>query len=479
MSSVVNSERIPNNVDLGSDKKLQRALEAWQPRFIDWWKEMGPEGFQEDLIYLRTAVSVDHEGWAHFDYVKMPDYRWGIFLSDPVADRKIGFGDHIGESVWQSVPGEFRNILRRLVVTQGDTEPASVEQQRLLGQSCPSLYDLRNLFQVNVEEGRHLWAMVYLLHSYFGRDGREEAEALLERRSGNPDKPRILGAFNEPCQHWLSFFMFTYFTDRDGKYQLLALSESGFDPLSRTTRFMLTEEAHHMFVGETGVLRIVQRTAELMKKNANEDARAEGGIDLPTLQKYMNFWYSVSLDLFGGEISSNAATFFASSLKGRAKEDQYPDHRVVEGTYAMDMPIQASLGTVSGFKREEVPLRNAMNEVLRDEYVEDAQRGVDKWNRALEEAGIKFRLTLPSRRFHRRTGIYAGLYFDVDGKPLSKEEWERRRDEWLPSEADETYIRSLMTKPIYDPKQMAHWIAPPPRGIKGRPVDFQYVQRTV
>jgi benzoyl-CoA 2,3-dioxygenase component B len=471
VSAVVNSERIPNNVDLSSDKKLQRALEAWQPRFIDWWKEMGPEGFQEDQVYLRTAVSVDHEGWAHFDYVKMPEYRWGIFLTEPVKDRTIPFGDFYGQPVWQSVPGEHRNMLRRLIVTQGDTEPASVEQQRLLGQTCPSLYDLRNLFQVNVEEGRHLWAMVYLLHMYFGRDGREEAEGLLERRSGNPDKPRILGAFNEPCNHWLSFFMFTYFTDRDGKYQLLALAESGFDPLARTCRFMLTEEAHHMFVGETGILRVVQRTCELMKKNPNQDARAEGGIDLPTMQKYLNFWFSVSLDLFGGEISSNAATFFASSLKGRAKEESYPDHVAKDGIY--EMSVLQPGGT---FKQESVPLRNAMNEVLRDEYVEDAQRGIDKWNRAIEEAGFSFRLTLPSRRFHRAVGIHGGLSFDPAGNPISKEEWARRCDEWLPSAADEVYVKSLMTKPVFDPKQMANWIAPPPRGIKGRPVDFEYVK---
>ena len=474
MSAVVNSERIPNNVDLAADKKLQRALEAWQPKYISWWKEMGPEGFQEDDVYLRTAVSVDHEGWAHFDYVKMPDYRWGIFLADPVPDRRIPFGDFMGQPAWQSVPGEHRNMLRRLVVTQGDTEPASVEQQRLLGKTCPSVYDLRNLFQVNVEEGRHLWAMVYLLHTYFGRDGREEAEALLERRSGNPDKPRILGAFNEPCEDWLSFFMFTYFTDRDGKYQLLALAESGFDPLARTCRFMLTEEAHHMFVGETGVLRVVQRTCELMKKNASQDVRAEGGIDLDTLQKYMNFWFTVSLDLFGGEVSSNAATFFASSLKGRAKEESYPDHMATEGAYEMDVPVAGG-----GFKHESVPMRNAMNEVLRDEYVEDAQRGVDKWNRAIEEAGINYRLTLPHRRFHRAVGLYAGLHFDPAGNPISKEEWDRRRDEWLPSAADRAYVRSLMTRPVYDPKQMANWIAPPPRGIKGRPIDFEYVRHGV
>jgi benzoyl-CoA 2,3-dioxygenase component B len=407
----------------------------------------------------------------------MPDYRWGIFLSDPVPDRKIGFGDFMGKPAWQEVPGEFRNVLRRLIVTQGDTEPASVEQQRLLGKTCPSLYDLRNLFQVNVEEGRHLWAMVYLLNSYFGRDGREEAEGLLERRSGNPDKPRILGAFNEPCSHWLSFFMFTYFTDRDGKYQLLALSESGFEPLSRTTRFMLTEEAHHMFVGETGVLRVVRRTAELMKKNANEDARAEGGIDLPTMQKYLNLWYSVSLDLFGGEISSNAASFFASSLKGRAKEEHYADHVALEGTYSLEVPVHAPNGGPVAWKHEDVPLRNAMNEVLRDEYVEDSQRGLDKWNRSLEEAGVSFRFRLPSRRFHRASGIHAGFYFDVDGNPLAKEEWERRKYEWLPSPADEAYIHSLMQAPSFEQGKMAHWIAPPPRGIKGRPVDFEYVKR--
>jgi benzoyl-CoA 2,3-dioxygenase component B len=477
VSSVVNSERIPNNVNLSGDKKLQRALEAWQPKFIDWWKEMGPEGFQEDQIFLRTAISVDHEGWANFDYVKMPDYRWGIFLADAVPDRKINFGDFIGKPAWQEVPGEFRNTLRRLIVTQGDTEPASVEQQRLLGLTCPSLYDLRNLFQVNVEEGRHLWAMVYLLNSYFGRDGREEAEGLLERRSGNSDKPRILGAFNEPCSHWLSFFMFTYFTDRDGKYQLLALSESGFDPLARTTKFMLTEEAHHMFVGETGVLRIIQRTCELMKTDKNGDARAQGGIDLATIQKYINFWYTVSLDLFGGEISSNAASFFGSSLKGRAKEESYPDHLALEGTYGMDVPVMAGNGVVSGFKHEDVPLRNAMNEILRDEYVEDAQRGVDKWNRAIEEAGFSVKLTLPSRRFHRASGIYAGLHFDTAGKPLTKEEWESRKGDWLPVDADEIYVKSLMTAPIYEPGKMAHWLAPPPRGIKGRPLDFEYVKR--
>ena len=181
-----------------------------------------------------------------------------------------------------------RADLRRLIVVQGDTEPASVEQQRHLCQTAPSLYDLRNLFQVNVEEGRHLWAMVYLLHAYFGRDGRDEADLLLARHSGDADNPRILGAFNEPTTDWLSFFMFTYFTDRDGKFQLASLAESGFDPLARTCQFMLKEEAHHMFVGAGGVGRVVQRTTDLMLEHDTEDVAPYGGINLDTLQRYLN-----------------------------------------------------------------------------------------------------------------------------------------------------------------------------------------------
>jgi benzoyl-CoA 2,3-epoxidase subunit B len=469
MSTVDLTSKIPNNVNLDQDKRLLRALEQWQPDYLKWWLDMGPKGFQQVDVYLRTAISVDAEGWANFDYVKMPDYRWGIFLADPVPDRKIGFGDNYGKPAWPVVPGEHRNTLRRLIVTQGDTEPASVEQQRLLGHTAPSLYDLRNLFQVNVEEGRHLWAMVYLLHSQFGRDGREEAEALLERRSGDPDKPRILGAFNAPVDNWLDFFMFTMFTDRDGKYQLLALAESGFDPLSRTTRFMLTEEAHHMFVGESGVERIVQRTAELMQQDKNEDVTNQGGIPLDMVQRYLNLWFALSLDLFGGEISSNAASFFADGLKGRYKEEGYEEHQALAQHYRMAVPKDGAL------VEENVPLRNAMNEVLRDAYVEDCQRGVDRWNKHLERAGIPARLRLPSKRFYRHIGLYADLPFDADGRPLERSEWDRRQGEWLPTDKDRAYVATLQ-KAVRDPAQIANWIARPARGIKGLPFEYEYVR---
>src|SRR5829696_4751915 len=340
MSSVNYAEKIPNNVNLVNDRTLQRALEHWQPRFLQWWHEMGPTDFEKADVYLRTATSVDAQGWAHYGAVKMPDYRWGIFLADATPERKIGFGDQMGQPVWQQVPGEYRSTLRRLIVTQGDTEPASVEQQRLLGHTCPSLYDLRNLFQINVEEGRHLWAMVYLLHAYFGRDGREEAEELLERHSGDPNKPRILGTFNEPMDNWLSFFMFTYFTDRDGKFQLKSFAESAFDPLARTCQFMLTEEAHHMFVGETGIGRVVKRTLEVMKELDSDDVkriRNAGAIDLPTIQKFMNFWFTSSLDLFGSEASSNAANYFSNGIKGRPDETKFADH--VEADTGMTIQV--------------------------------------------------------------------------------------------------------------------------------------------
>jgi benzoyl-CoA 2,3-dioxygenase component B len=459
---------IPNNVELASDRRLQRALESWQPKFVQWWCDLGPIAFQDHDVYLRTAVDVGQEGWANFGYVKMPDYRWGIFLAEPEPDRRVGFGDHRGEPVWQEVPGELRAEPRRLVVVQGDTEPASVEQQRHLCLTAPSLYDLRNLFQVNVEEGRHLWAMVYLLHRYFGRDGRDEADAMLERHSGDHDHPRILGAFNEPTPDWLSFYFFTYFTDRDGKYQLASLRESAFDPLSRTCDFMLKEEAHHMFVGASGVGRVVQRSVELMKEHDTADIGPFGGIDVATLQRYLNFHYSVSLDLFGAETSTNAANYFAAGLKGRFQEDRRDDdHRLHDATRAVAHVSDGVIGT------REAPALAALNETLRDDYIEDCQKGLERWNRTL--AGVGLELRLPHRGFNRAVGAFASECVSPDGQLLTADEWEARRDDWLPSDDDRAHVVSLMHG-VHEPGKMAGWIAPPSTGIHQKPIDYEYVR---
>ena len=473
MSSIDYTQKIPNNVDLSGDRTLQRALESWQPNFIKWWDDVGPEGSTHFDVYLRTAVSVDPQGWAQFGHVKMRDYRWGIFLNPAEQDRAIHFGDHKGEKAWQDVPGEHRANLRRIIVTQGDTEPASVEQQRHLGLTAPSMYDLRNLFQVNVEEGRHLWAMVYLLHKHFGRDGREEAEALLERQSGDENNPRILGAFNEKTPDWLAFFMFTYFTDRDGKFQLAALAESAFDPLARTTKFMLTEEAHHMFVGESGVSRVLTRTCQVMNELKTDDVnklRNAGVIDLPTIQRYLNFHYSVTIDLFGADQSSNAATFYSSGLKGRYEEGKRDDdHKLHDQNYKVLEVVDGKL------QEKEVPMLNALNEVLRDDYIKDSNAGVGRWNKVMEKAGIDFRLTVPHKAFNRQIGALAGVRVSPDGRPVSEQEWQSKKNEWLPTDDDRTYVASLMKRCV-EPGKFAGWIAPPVMGINRQPVDFDYVR---
>ncbi len=472
-SNIDYSERIPNNVGLYDNRRLRRALESWQPNYIKWWQELGPDRSTGFDVYLRTAISVETDGWANFGFVKMPEYRWGIFLAKPDLDRKIPFGDHLGEPVWQDVPGEYRAPLRRLIVTQGDTEPASVEQQNHLGLTCPSMYDLRNLFQINVEEGRHLWAMVYLLHAYFGRDGREEAELLLERHSGDADKPRILGAFNEPTPDWLSYYMFTYFTDRDGKYQLAALAESGFDPLARTCQFMLTEEAHHMFVGETGIMRVIQRSCEVMKEVHTDDpkqVREGGAVDLETMQKYINLHFSVSVDLFGQEISTNAATYFNSSLKGRYLEARLDDdHRLTDALWPVHLVQDGRIIL------EDRPALNAVNERLRDDYIKDSQRGLARWNQVLESHGVEYRFTIPHRFFNRNIGTSAGISVNPQGDVITESEWQSQQGWWLPTAEDQAFVGSLMNR-VTEPEKIAGWIAPPVRGINGQPWDYEYVR---
>ena len=235
--------------------------------------------------------------------------------------------------------------------------------------------------------------------------------------------------------------MFTFFTDRDGKMQLESLAQSGFDPLSRTCRFMLTEEAHHMFVGETGVGRAIERTCQAMKEAGIEDpydiaaVRKLGVIDLPTMQKKANLHFSLSLDLFGSEVSTNAANYYNSGVKGRFQETRIEDdHQLTNATYPVSKLVDGKI------KMVDEPALTAINMRLRDDYVVDCAKGVERWNKVIEKAGVKFRLKLPHVAFHRHIGEFQNVKASPDGEVLSDAEWAKQKDQWLPSKADGDFI---------------------------------------
>jgi benzoyl-CoA 2,3-dioxygenase component B len=264
--------------------------------------------------------------------------------------------------------------------------------------------------------------------------------------------------------------MFTYFTDRDGKYQLGTLKESAFDPLSRTCEFMLKEEAHHMMVGTTGVDRVVERTAQLMASHDTDEVAARGGIPLDVIQKYLNFHYSVSLDLFGGETSTNVANYYTAGLKGRwLEERRRDDHKLASDSIMVD-----AIDEDGQIGQAEVAALVGLNTDLRREYTADCQGGVKRWNRILESAGLEPRLRLPHVAFNRKVGAFAGIEATPQGERISAQEWERRQGEWLPTEVDKTHVRSLM-RPVHERGKIAAWIAPPRNGINGKPFDYEYV----
>jgi benzoyl-CoA 2,3-dioxygenase component B len=236
---------------------------------------------------------------------------------------------------------------------------------------------------------------------------------------------------------------------------------------------MLTEEAHHMFVGESGVARVLQRTAETMKSLDTDDpskVRAAGVIDLPTIQRYLNFHYSVTIDLFGADQSSNAATFYGAGLKGRFEEGKRADdHRLHGLTYPVLEVVDGKLA------ERDVPMLNALNEVLRDDFIKDSVAGIGRWNRVLEKAGVAARLTVPHKAFNRRIGTLANTRVSPDGRVVSDAEWAAHEREWLATAEDRAFVASLMGR-VTEVGKFAHWIAPPPMGVNKQPIDFEYVR---
>jgi benzoyl-CoA 2,3-dioxygenase component B len=236
---------------------------------------------------------------------------------------------------------------------------------------------------------------------------------------------------------------------------------------------MLTEEAHHMFVGESGVSRVLLRTEQVMNELKTDDAkrvREAGAIDLETIQRYLNFHYSVTIDLFGADQSSNAATFYSSGLKGRFEEGKRSDDHVLKSQTYKVLEVQNG-----ALVDKEVPMLNALNEVLRDDFIKDSVAGVGRWNKVLEKAGLPQRLVVPHKAFNRRIGALAGIRMSPDGRVVSEDEWKAHEAEWLPSDVDRAFVASLMGR-VVEPGKFANWIAPPAMGINRQPIDFEYVR---
>lgn len=228
-----------------------------------------------------------------------------------------------------------------------------------------------------------------------------------------------------------------------------------------------------MFVGESGVGRIISRTCEVMNQLKTDDPaklRAAGVIDLPTIQRYLNFHFSVTIDLFGADQSSNAATFYSAGLKGRFEEGKRDDDHLLKGQTYRVLDVQGG-----ALVEKEVPMLNALNEVLRDDYIKDSVGGVQRWNRLIEKAGLDFRLQVPHKAFHRNIGTLAGVKVSPEGRVVSDAEWNAKVGQWLPTDEDRAFVASLMGR-VVEPGKFANWIAPPVMGINRQPVDFEYVR---
>jgi benzoyl-CoA 2,3-dioxygenase component B len=226
-------------------------------------------------------------------------------------------------------------------------------------------------------------------------------------------------------------------------------------------------------VGESGVSRVIQLTCEMMREHNVEDpakVRALGVIDLETIQRYLNFHFSVTIDLFGADQSSNAANFYSAGLKGRFEETKLnDDHQLKNDSYKI-LELQGDR-----LVEKEVPALTSLNERLRDDYIRDSIAGIERWNRVIEKRGIPFRLKAPHKAFNRKIGTFAGVKVSPDGRVVSEAQWQANVRNWLPSDEDRAFVASLMGR-VVEPGKFAHWIAPPAVGINRQPVDFEYVR---
>jgi benzoyl-CoA 2,3-epoxidase subunit B len=331
-------------------------------------------------------------------------------LFGAIETPEISFGYYKGRSKWENVrqipTQNMRDALMNLIVYQGDTEFASVEQQRFLFESAPTDWDRSALTRVMIEEMRHGWQMCALLIEHFGTTGKVEAQKMLERKAY--ENKRLLGSFNEKIDNWLDFFAFTDFVDRDGKFQLQMLKYSAFAPLGRSMSYMLREEAFHMGTGNTGLARI-----------------AEAGV-VPgwLLQKYLNKWISSSYDLFGTDHSSSAHWAYVWGIKGRYDE----------------------------LKNQTSPDLDNLNDYNRHLYRDECADLVRKIS-ASQKPGAE-PLYAPHIQFNRQIGRWKNQCFHPQtGAPVEEKEYQQRRDSWLPTVEDKKLLLDIIGAE-------KNWIAP-------------------
>jgi len=332
------------------------------------------------------------------------DYSFETKLGE-IESNEIEFGTFSGRPKWEKltdIPDQrIRDALAHLIEFQGDTEFASVEQQKNLLERAPSDFDLKNIIRINREEMRHGWQMSYVLVTHFGEAGKRQSMRLLERRAS--ENTRLLGSFNEPVNNWLDFFTYTSFIDRDGKYQLNMLSRSAFAPLGRSMLPMLQEEAYHLAQGNIGLMRIVK---------ANQ-------IPTTIIQKYFNKWLSTSFDLFGQDESSSAHWAYLWGLKGRYDEQLY------------DEPADMS----------------KLNELSRTTFFKEVSALVDALNHHVPEDQPKLRI--PDDKFRRNIGQYAGMTYSVTGEKLSPEAYEKHLKEVMPTPEDDQFVIGLEKEKVW------------------------------
>ncbi len=322
-------------------------------------------------------------------------------LYGAIETEEIQFGHYKGRRKWETVrqipTQNMRDALMNMIVYQGDTEFASVEQQRFLFDGAPSDYDRRALTRVMIEEMRHGWQMCALLIEHFGQTGKVEAQKMLERRAF--ENKRLLNAFNEDVDNWLDFYAYTDFVDRDGKFQLQMLKYSGFAPLGRSMSYMLKEEAFHMGTGNDGLRRIVEA----------------GVIPAWLIQKYLNKWVSESYDLFGTDHSSSAHWAYVWGIKGRYDEP----------------------------KNERAADLDDINDYNRQLYRDEVAGLIARFNNNLQPGEPQ--LYAPDIKFNRTIGRWAEQKFHpVTGEAVEEKEYDQQLKDWLPTAADKKLLLEIL-----------------------------------